>query len=228
MDFKEQMKIISRLELEYGSLANVPADNPDLIKINKANHAKSIKEDTKKNVDKEVVRKAVDMVMNGFSKSFIAKKCRVSTRVIQRIIDENELFVIPYFRYRVLSKDKVDIYFTTLKDVGSYLFNDGSLSIKRMNPKLVKYKLELRKSHNTWARMAENSYYVIGDQLYQKKGLDSFKKVKRDEPEIKAITVKIPEEIYKQLSTYCRSAHKKPSIVVTEVMTDFLKKRVCS
>lgn len=225
MDFKEQLKIISRLELEYGSLMNVPANHPDLIKINQSNVVDKTKPTSRKKVSDELIRKVADMLKDGFSKSFIAKKCRVSISVIQRIIDENELSIIPPFRYRVSSKDKVDIYFVALKDVGLYFFHNGSLSTKQMNPKLVQSKRELCKSRTTWARMADNSYYVIGEQLYQKQGLNSFRKIKRDEVDIKAVTVKMPEKIYARLSNYCRGAHKKPALVVAEVMDDFLKQK---
>lgn len=159
--------LINQLEADFGSLSNVPKDNPTLINIRKMLefdwHVSSLKvslrEDIQKLLDEGyLVREVADMLM-------------VSTNTVRESMRMFNMQTRPRFRYKVIKRSTGEcIYGNVYQDFSRLInVNCSSFELAQSYLSLEGYELTKCDPRVLWGELKKGQKYYQNGQLQVKK-----------------------------------------------------------
>lgn len=159
--------LIHQLETDFGSLANVPEDNPTLINIRKILefdwHGSSLKVSLREDIQ--------NLLDEGYLVREVADMLTVSTNTVRESMRMFNMKTRPRFRYKVIKRSTGEsIYGSVCQDFGK-LINVNCSSYKLAQDYLLLYGYKLTKCnpHVLWGELKKGQKYYQNGQLLVKK-----------------------------------------------------------
>ena len=159
--------LIHQLEVKFGSLSNVPEDNPTFINIRKILSFEDHNA-TKKIYLRSEINKLLD---EGYLQTEIADKLMISVITVRKSMRMFNMQTRPRFRYKIVNQATGEIiYGSVCQDFGK-LINVNCSSYKLAQDYLLLYGYKLTKCnpHVLWGELKKGQKYYQNGQLLVKK-----------------------------------------------------------
>lgn len=171
--YKKALRHIHKIEKKYGSIANTPEDDTDLIA------AQSLLNGGNEDVI-ELNIKILRLIEAGYPSKEIMRKLKIGHDKVEGIKDLNHVVFKPIFKYEVTKDDDEYIsYSSTLQGLAKLADLTVRGSFEFISSKARAKGYQTKKVHLLWRDLPENCIYTIADKpLYIKYGFCSWLKYK--------------------------------------------------
>lgn len=159
--------LIHQLETDFGSLSNVPEDNPILANIRKILEFDRRSPTLKVNFKKEIK----ELLDKGYFIKDVADELSISTTTVRESMRMFNMQTRPRFRYKIVNQATGEIiYGSVCQDFGK-LINVNCSSYKLAQDYLLLYGYKLTKCnpHVLWGELKKGQKYYQNGQLLVKK-----------------------------------------------------------
>ena len=159
--------LIHQLETDFGSLANVPEDNPTLINIRKILefdwHGSSLKVSLREDIQ--------NLLDEGYLVREVADMLTVSTNTVRESMRMFNMKTRPRFRYKVIKRSTGEcIYGNVYQDFSRLInVNCSSFELAQSYLSLEGYKLTKCDPRILWGELKKGQKYYQNGQLQVKK-----------------------------------------------------------
>lgn len=159
--------LIHQLETDFGSLANVPEDNPTLINIRKILefdwHGSSLKVSLREDIQ--------NLLDEGYLVREVADMLTVSTNTVRESMRMFNMKTRPRFRYKVVKRSTDEcIYGNVYQDFSRLIdVNCSSFELAQSYLSLEGYKLTKCDPRVLWGELKKGQKYYQNGQLQVKK-----------------------------------------------------------
>lgn len=159
--------LIHQLEVKFGSLANVPEDNPTLINIRKILefdwHGSSLKVSLREDIQ--------NLLDEGYLQAEIADKLMISVTTVRKSMRMFNMQTRPRFRYKAVNQVTGEsIYGNVYRDFSKLInVNCSSFKLAKSYLSLEGYKLTKCDPRILWGELKKGQKYYQNGQLKVKK-----------------------------------------------------------
>ena len=159
--------LINQLEADFGSLSNVPEDNPTLINIRKILefdwHGSSLKVSLREDIQ--------NLLDEGYLQAEIADKLMISVITVRKSMRMFNMQTRPRFRYKAVNQATGEsIYGNVYRDFSRLInVNCSSFKLARSYLSLEGYKLTKCDPRILWGELKKGQKYYQDGQLRVKK-----------------------------------------------------------
>ena len=159
--------LINQLEADFGSLSNVPKDNPTLINIRKILefdwHGSSLKVSLREDIQ--------NLLDEGYLVREVADMLTVSTNTVRESMRMFNMKTRPRFRYKVIKRSTGEsIYGNVYQDFSRLInVNCSSFELAQSYLSLEGYKLTKCDPRVLWGELKKGQKYYQNGQLLVKK-----------------------------------------------------------
>lgn len=162
--------MIHDLEERYGSIKNVPKNEPELMQLQKEigiveTHDSQLEQDIE------------ELIFYGYKPSEIIDEVQISKYLLNKIKSKLGLSYIPMFTYKLTNHDEPDIYLTSFKQINVIIHKAPSTRIPLTLRHLKEHGFKHHEINLYWGDIPEDAIYVVGRKVFQKNGLKSYRKI---------------------------------------------------
>lgn len=169
--YKKALRHIQKVEKKYGSIANAPEDDIDLIA------AQSLLSKGNEDVI-ELNAKILGLIEAGYPSKAIMYKLKIGHDKVEGVRDLNHVVFKSIFKYKITKGDKHTGYSSTLQGLAKLAGLATSGGFEFVSSKARTRGYQIKKVHLLWRYIPENCVYAVANKLYIKHGLDSWLKYK--------------------------------------------------
>ncbi|NRO73873.1 hypothetical protein IMAU20067_00707 [Lactobacillus helveticus] len=169
-NYQQELILIRKLEKRFGSITNVPDDNPEMREI----HRLLPLDRPSKDVNYERVRW---LNRQGYSTAHIAQVTHHSKAAISKYFSTYNIKSKQTFKYQVKSNSsKAAYYGTSLIHLASLLLHKRINDTATAERELNMHGFSIKTSFYIWYQIPDGAYYTLKylDHLAVKNGLDSY------------------------------------------------------
>lgn len=169
--YKKALRHIRKAEKKYGSIANTPEDDADLIA------AQSLLSEGNEDVI-ELNAKILGLIEAGYPLKAIMHKLKIGHEKVKGVRDLNHVVFKSIFKYKITKGDEYTGYSSTLQGLVKLAGLTTSGGFEFVSSKARARGYQIKKTHLLWRYIPENCVYAVANKLYIKHGLDSWLKYK--------------------------------------------------
>lgn len=170
--YKEALRHVHKIEKKYGSIANTPEDDIDLIT------AQNLLSGGNENVI-ELNIKILRLIEAGYPSKEIMYKLKIGHEKVEGVRDLNHVVFKPIFKYKVTKDDEYIGYSSTLQGLVKLADLTTRGGFEFISSKARAKGYQTKRVHLLWRDLPENCVYTIANKpLYIKHGFGSWLKYK--------------------------------------------------
>lgn len=166
--FNQALVLIEKLEAKYGSMKNVPDDDPVLAEIREIYPVANINEDTENRMKR--------LAIEGYPISYISCQCRLNYKAVYYFLEKNNIPIKSTFKYKVISNNGSSCYVTSLIKFTKYVYSRKFRYMEDAAKYLESVGCTLKKSTYVWKQIPDGDYYFLNyvKRSVMKNGNDSY------------------------------------------------------